>query len=47
MDGFMSNYSSRIDASGIRISLEDGLERENWLWKYRHTGFPSIAYRGI
>lgn len=27
----MSNYSSRIDASRIRISLEDCLEKEDWL----------------
>lgn len=27
----MSNNSSHIDASRIRISLEDCLEREDWL----------------
>lgn len=31
MDSFMSNNSSHIDASRIRISLEDCLEREDWL----------------
>ena len=42
----MSNYSSRIDASRIRISLENRLEREDWLVETQACRVPIDSLQG-
>lgn len=42
----MSHYSSRIDASRTRISLEDCLEREGWLVEIQARTVPIYNLQG-